>query len=96
MIDVVVKEARKEKIVNGQKRGVYSENRHCKEWIAQHKVKSFKALFEFIRKDVGTYEGARVFIGLSDGTLDGLEKNRISHDTARKILDAYNKVKAKV
>lgn len=63
------------------------------DWITKEKVKPFKVLFNKIRYIVGTYEGARDFIGLSCHTMDDLEKERISVATGKKILDAYNKIK---
>jgi len=67
-------------------------NKHA-DWIPKNKCKPFKVLFNKVRSIVGTYEGAKEFIGLSNGVLDGLEKEHISAATGKKILDAYNKIK---
>lgn len=63
------------------------------ELIAQHKVHFFKTLFNAIRNKVGNYEKARELIGLSDYSMDQLEKGRLNTTNAKKILDCYNKIK---
>ena len=68
--------------------------RHA-DWIAPNKVAAFKVLFDKIREEVGTYDGARDFIGLNACTLDGLEKGRISSFSGRKILEAYRRIQEK-
>ena len=66
------------------------------DWIAKSKVAAFKTIFDKIRSEIGGYDKARDYIGLSAHTLDGLEKGRISAATARKILDAHNNLFAAI
>ena len=64
------------------------------DWVSSNKIKHFKVLFNIIRGKVGTYDGARNYIGLNAGALDLLEKGRLTARNGHKILDAYNKIKA--
>lgn len=63
------------------------------DWLPKSKVAPFKILFDKIRDHVGSYNGARDFIGIGASSLDGLEKGKISAATGKKILAAYNKIK---
>ena len=64
------------------------------EWMPANKIKPFKVLFNKIRESVGTYDGARHYIGLGGQALDDLEKGKLSAFNGRKILEAYRKLSA--
>lgn len=59
------------------------------DWIPRNKTKAFKALFNIMREKIGNYEKTRMYIGLSCGTLDNLQKGKITAATGRRIFDAY-------
>ena len=68
--------------------------RHA-DWIAPNKVAAFKVLFDKIRASVGTYRGAKEFIGLSGSSIDAFEKGKISALNGRRILEAYQRIQEK-
>lgn len=68
-------------------------NSQYKSWVSGKQAESFKVLFEYIKKRIGTHKGAKKYVGLSNKTDDNLNQGRISETTAKKILDAYNKLK---
>ena len=65
------------------------------DWIPAHKVGAFKVLFDKIRASVGTYRGAKEFIGLSGSSIDAFEKGKISALNGRRILEAYQRIQEK-
>ena len=62
------------------------------DYIPANKVKAFKTLFDKVRGHVGSHDGARAYIGLGGSAVDDLHKGKVSATTAKKILDAYNKI----
>jgi len=68
------------------------EDQRSKKWIAVKKVGSFKTLFNRVKVIIGNYNEAIQYLKLSNGTVDNMNKNRVSETTARKILDGYNRL----
>ena len=64
-----------------------------KTFLPASKAPAFKAVFNIIKREVGGYEEAVKFAGLSNGTMDNLNKGRLSKDSAKKIMSAYGKLK---
>jgi len=62
-------------------------------WIKGDKAKPFKALLLKISQEVGGYREAREFIPLSGKSVDLVNKLEVTEGTARRITDAYDKLK---
>lgn len=67
-------------------------DKRLRSWIPAENVKPFKILFERIREKVGTYDGAREYIGLGCSTMDNFEKGKITKETGERIVAAYRKI----
>lgn len=63
------------------------------DWIPTNKVKCFMALFDNIKSKLGNNKATEKYIGFSQSTADRLKEGKISVAMARKILDAYNRMK---
>ena len=61
--------------------------------VPKKKVKSFITLFDIISKRLKSIGKAEDYCGLSHATIYALrDKGFLTSDSARKILDAYNKI----
>ena len=65
------------------------------DYIPKNKIHLFKRLFNQIKEEIGSYDKARDYVGLSAGSLDKLEKGKLSTVQAKKILDAHRKLNNK-
>lgn len=65
-----------------------------KEWMPPNKVKPFIILWDRIKDKVGSYDEAVKAVKLgSDTVADMTKRNKLSVDTAQKILTFYNNLK---
>ena len=79
---------------HGGLKDIYESNRNYTNWIEPRRVAAFKTLFKFVCGHVGGRNAALKFIGTSNKTITGMNNKKLSEGEAKKIMDAYQKVKA--
>ena len=73
----------------------YGGGLHSSGFIPKKKTSVFVPLFYAIARKKGGYEPAREHLGFNDAVMPDLKiRRQLSAVNARKLLDAYNKLKA--
>lgn len=67
-----------------------------KNWIPKSKAKCFQTLFKEMADHLGGRMAAKKYAGLSGCLMSGLSAGKISEDTAKRIFDAYKKLKPSI